>query len=172
MQKGISGPESFLFPAARRIRTESAHSHGSRICYFSLWMKIEIDRQITVALENKPGQLAGVCALLFENAINIGAISVIDSIEQGVIRLMVSEPAKCKALLHSQGFYVIEAEVLVIDLTDRRGKLAQIASKLASAKINIDYIYGSVDHPGAPIRLILKPSDLARAREVLKQLED
>jgi hypothetical protein len=135
-------------------------------------MKIVVDRQITIALENQPGQLAAVCTLLLKNDINIGAISVIDSIEQGVIRLIVSDPAKCKAVLQGQGFYVIEGDVLIIDLTDRRGKLAEIAGELASAKINIDYVYGSVDHPGAPIRLILKTSDIVRARPILEQLED
>jgi hypothetical protein len=135
-------------------------------------MKIVVDRQITVALENQPGQLATVCTLLLKNDINIGAISVIDSIEQGVIRLIVSDPAKCKAVLQDQGFYVIEGDVLVVDLTDRRGKLAEIAGELASAKINIDYVYGSVDRPGAPIRLILKTSDIVRARPILEQLEN
>jgi hypothetical protein len=135
-------------------------------------MKVSIGRQITVALENQPGQLAAVCTLLVENDISIDAISVIDSIEQGVIRLIVSDPLRCKSVLQARGFYVIESDILVIDLTDRPGKLAQIAGKLAAAKINIDYVYGSVDRQGSPIRLILKPSDIVRARPLLEQLEE
>jgi hypothetical protein len=135
-------------------------------------MKIFVGRQITVALENQPGQLANVCALLVESKISINAICVIDNIEQGVIRLMVSDPAQCKTALQSRGFYVIESDILVIDLTDRPGKLAQIAGTLSAAKINIDYVYGSVDLQASQIRLILKPSDIGRARPLLEQLED
>jgi hypothetical protein len=54
-------------------------------------MKIHVERQVTVALENRPGQLATICNILSENAVNIEAISVIDSIEQGVVRLITSD---------------------------------------------------------------------------------
>jgi hypothetical protein len=145
---------------------------GPRYATIQIKMKTSVGRQITVALENQPGQLAKVCALLIENAISINAICVIDNVEQGVIRLMVSDPARCKAALKSRGFYAIESDILVIDLTDRPGKLAQIAGRLAAANINIDYVYGSVELEGSPIRLILKASDHVRARPILEHLED
>jgi len=135
-------------------------------------MKIHVERQVSVALENQPGQLATICSILSENAVNIEAISVIDSIEQGVVRLITSDPTKCKQALQTKGFYVIEGDVLVLDLFDRIGKLAQICSGLAAAKINIDYVYGSVEHAGSPLRLVLKTTDAVRTHALLDSLSD
>jgi len=135
-------------------------------------MKIHVERQITVALANQPGQLAGICKLLSTHAINIEALSLIDSLEQGVVRLITSDPESCKRVLQSNGFYVIESEVLVLDLFDRLGKLSEITAALAEAKVNVDYVYGSVEHPGSPIRLVLKASDATRAHALLSELAD
>ena len=135
-------------------------------------MKIHVERQVTVALENQPGQLSAICSILSANAVNIEAISVIDSIEQGVVRLITSYPTKCKQVLQAKGFYVIEGDVLVLDLFDRIGKLAQICSELAEAKINIDYVYGSVEHAGSPLRLVLKTTDALRTHALLDGIRD
>src|SRR5258707_957439 len=68
-------------------------------------MKIHVERQVSVALENQPGQLATICSILGENAVNIEAISVIDSIEQGVVRLITSDPTRCKQALQTKGLF-------------------------------------------------------------------
>jgi hypothetical protein len=138
--------------------------------FFSGAMRTKSERQITVSLENQPGQLATVCRLLAERQISIVAISVIDNVEQGVIRLIVSDAVECKRVLDSNGFYTIQGDVLVVDLADGKGNLAQIGHELAKAKINIDYVYGSVADPEHPIRLVLKASDMIRAKQVLEQL--
>jgi len=135
-------------------------------------MKIHVERQITVALANQPGQLAAICKLLSTHAINIEALSLIDSLEQGVVRLLTSDPVACKKILQSSGFYVIDGEVLVLDLFDGLGKLSEITAALAEAKVNVDYVYGSVEHPGSPIRLVLKASDAIRAHALLSELAD
>jgi hypothetical protein len=135
-------------------------------------MKIHVERQITVALANQPGQLAAICKLLSTHAINIEALSLIDSLEQGVVRLLTSDSLACKKVLQSNGFYVIDGEVLVLDLFDRLGKLSEITAVLAEAKVNVDYVYGSVEHPGSPIRLVLKASDATRAHKLLSELAD
>ena len=135
-------------------------------------MKVHVERQISVALANQPGQLAAISKLLSTQAINIEALSLIDSLEQGVVRLITSDPEACKKVLQSSGFYVIEGDVLVLDLFDRLGKLAEISAALADAKVNIDYVYGSVEHPGSPMRLVLKVSDATRAHALLNELAD
>jgi hypothetical protein len=135
-------------------------------------MRIHVERQITVAIENQPGQLAQISQLLAERSVNIEAIAVIDSIEQGVIRLMTSDPLLCKQTLREAGFYVVEGDVLVADVIDKIGRLAQVSAALAQAKINIDYVYGSVEHSGHPMRLVLKTSDLVRAQQILEPLQD
>jgi hypothetical protein len=133
-------------------------------------MTIRLDQQISVALENRPGQLATICRLLAEAGINIDGVAVIDSPEQGVIRLMTSDPNRCHSLLSGAGFYVLVGEVLVLDIIDKVGRLAQLSAALAEAKINIDYVYGTTEQPGAPLRLVLRASDLIRAKEILGRL--
>jgi hypothetical protein len=135
-------------------------------------MNCKIERQLTVALENYPGRLAAVSSTIAEKGINIEALSLIDSIEQGLIRLITSEPNTCKNMLVQQGFYVIEADVLAVELTDNLGELARLTQVLATAKINVEYTYGSTIRPGEKMRLILKVSDLGKACEVLAQIKE
>jgi hypothetical protein len=135
-------------------------------------MNFEVQRQLTVALENQPGALARISQVVSGSGINIEALSVTDNVEQGHIRLMTSDPPRCKELLASRGFYVVEADVLAIHVTDSLGKLAHISQALATAKVNIDYAYGSVDHAGAQTRLIVKVSNLKKAGAVIAALSD
>ena len=134
-------------------------------------MKFAIKRQLTVALENYPGRLAAVSKVISEHHINIEAISLIDNIEQGVIRLIVNEPAICKNLFVQVGFYVIEADVIVLELNDSPGQLTQITEALAKAKINIEYTYGSTMRPEEKMRLMVKVSDLNNASKILAALD-
>src|SRR6187431_2946833 len=106
-------------------------------------MKFQLQRQITVAIENQPGRLAEVSHALAASGINIKDLSILDSIEQGVIRMVTSDSGACKALLTEQGFHPVEAEVIVVDLVDMPGRLALLADALAKGGVNIDYAYGS-----------------------------
>lgn len=133
-------------------------------------MNIHLQRQLSVALENQPGRLAGISRLLAAGGIHIEAVCVIDNVEQGMVRLMTSDAAAARGILEGAGFPVVEAEVLAIETKDRLGKLAAISEALATAGINIEYAYASVDHEGARTRLILKTAQPRRAEEVLAAL--
>lgn len=135
-------------------------------------MNHRICRQLTVAIENQPGRLASIGRTLAEHGINIKDLSVNDTVEQGVVRLVASDPARARQLLTDAGLYVIEAEVLAVDLSDIPGALARVSQALADAGINIEYAYGSEDPSEQKLRLILKVSNLARASEVLGGLGD
>src|ERR1051325_5412765 len=102
-------------------------------------MNFTLQRQITVAIENQPGRLAAISKTLAAYGINIKDLSILDNIEQGVIRMITSDAAACKALLTKEGFRPVEAEVLVVDLVDTPGKLALLAETLAKGGVNIDY---------------------------------
>jgi hypothetical protein len=135
-------------------------------------MKFILQRQITVAIENQPGRLAHISRLLAAHNINIKDLSILDNIEQGVIRLVTSDPAACRALLVEKGFHPVEADVLVIDLPDTPGKLAVLAEALAQRGVNIDYAYGSEEPAEQRMRLVVKASPLGRACEVIKSLQE
>jgi hypothetical protein len=135
-------------------------------------MQFTIKRQLTVALENYPGRLAAISTAIAEQGINIEALCLIDNIEQGLIRLVTDESAKCKNILLEEGLYVIEADVLTVELTDNFGQLAKLTQALAAAKINIEYTYGSNIRSGEKMRLLLKVSDLSLACETIAQIEE
>ncbi|HAM73797.1 MAG TPA: amino acid-binding protein [Verrucomicrobiales bacterium] len=133
-------------------------------------MQCTVARQLSVAIENQPGRLAAVCRLLASEGINIRDLTVVDTIEQGMIRLVPNDPALCKTLLGREGLYVIEAEVLVVILKDFPGELGRIAEGLAAAGINIDYAYGTEDSSEREMRVVLKVSNLPAARAVVEGL--
>jgi hypothetical protein len=130
-------------------------------------MKYAVHRQLSIAIENQPGRLAAISRALAGESINIRDLSVVDNVEQGMIRLVTSDAARCKAVLTRLGLYVVEADVLEMILTDTPGKLAVLSQALADAQINIDYAYGSEDRAQEHIRIIMKVSNLPKACEVI-----
>ena len=135
-------------------------------------MNFTLQRQITVAIENQPGRLAAISKALAASGINIKDLSILDSIEQGVIRMVTNDPAACKSLLTAQGFHPVEAEVLVLDLPDAPGKLAVLADALAHGGVNIDYAYGSEEPAEKKMRIVVKASPMSRACEIIKSLQE
>lgn len=135
-------------------------------------MNYSVQRQLSVAIENQPGRLAAITRLMGTLGINIKDLSVIDNVEQGMIRLVTSDPVGCKALLIKEGFYVVEADVLVFILKDTPGRLSILCQALADAKINIDYAYGSEDAKEETIRIVMKVSNLEKACQVIQTLQE
>jgi len=130
-------------------------------------MTIDIQRQLSVAIENQPGRLGQIGRLLAGHGIHIGAFSVIDNVEQGMVRLMTSDPAAAREALKGAGLPVVEVEVLVVEMMDGVGNLALVGEALAAVDINIEYAYASTAEIGRPGRLIIKTMNPRAAREVL-----
>ncbi len=135
-------------------------------------MHPRIQRQLSVALENQPGRLAAITRLIANAGVNIDAICVIDNVEQGMVRMVTSDPTVARSALEQEHLQVVEAEVLAVDLTDRLGKLAAISQALADGAINIEYAYATADQAGARTRMILKVSRPTRAHEILEALRE
>lgn len=135
-------------------------------------MLCTVQRQLSVAIENEPGRLASICHTLAEHHINIRDLSVVDNIEQGMIRLIPSDPGLCRSLLTNAGLYVVEAEVLVVVLKDFPGQLAKVSESLGQAQINIDYAYGTEDSSEREMRMVFKVSNLPRARELIEAIPE
>jgi hypothetical protein len=122
--------------------------------------------QLSVALENKVGQLARVGAALARARVNIEAMSVLDSAEVGVVRMVTSSNAKARAALKKAGFNVVQQPVLLVKLPNEPGALAAAAKKLASRGINIEYAYGSGAPRRMPSTIVIGVSDIAKAAKV------
>lgn len=122
--------------------------------------------QLSLALENKPGQVAKVAATLARAKVNIEAISVVDSAEVGVVRLITSSNAKARVALKKAGLNVVQTPVIITKLPNEPGALAAAARKLAAAKVNVEYIYGSAARKGQPSTIVIGVSDIERAAKV------
>lgn len=133
-------------------------------------MNYVIHRQLSVAIENQPGRLAAISKAMASKGINIKDISVVDNIEQGMIRLVTSDPVTCKEVLVKEGLYVVEADVVIVDIPDNPGQLATLSQALAEAQINIDYAYGSEEPDEKKFRIVLKVSNIAKAIEIIRGL--
>jgi hypothetical protein len=133
-------------------------------------MQFELVRQISIALENHPGALHRAVSELAREGINIQGISILDSIDQGVVRLRTSDSAKARDVLGKIGLHLIEAEVFEFDLPDQPGCLAEVCRAMAEGGVNIDYAYGTSHGSVKRMRVLMKASPLERAKAILNLL--
>lgn len=122
-----------------------------------------IIQQISVFVENKPGTMGEVLTVLKEKNINLRALSLADTADFGIIRLIVKEPEKVGASLREADFTVKTTPVLAIKVPDDPGGLFEQVQKLSSAGINIEYMYAFAANGGSEARVVLKVDDLERA---------
>ncbi len=129
---------------------------------------MQVRKQLSVFLENTPGVLAKVASDLADHNVDILGMTVSDTVDHAVVRLIVSDPEKAIDVLESAGQLVVESEVLVVELTNKRGALEHLAETLAKARINIEYAYGTVGSREKKGVLIVRVSDSKRALKVLR----
>ena len=111
-------------------------------------MKVE---QISIFLENKAGRLAEVTRILGKGGINIRALSLADTSDFGILRLIVNDHEKAKQILKDNGFTVGRTEVIAVEVEDRPGGLNSILEILFKANINVEYMYAFVQQSGQMI---------------------
>lgn len=112
--------------------------------------------QLSIFLENKSGRLAEVTELLALNGVNIRALSLADTADFGIFRLIVSDPDKALALLKENGFTVGRNEVVAVLVPDRPGGLAGILATLRGREINVEYLYAFVQRSEGNAVLIFR----------------
>jgi hypothetical protein len=130
---------------------------------------MEIVPQLALFLENRPGTLAAVCDALSAAKINIFALTISDTIDHSVVRMVVSDPRKALTIFEEHGTLVVENEVLMIEHDNHPGSLSEICKKLASKKVNIEYAYLSGSPRVKRGLLILRPNNVQKAFEVLSK---
>ena len=124
-----------------------------------------IEKQLSLFLINKPGVLADVCQTLGDHKINIRGLSVSDTVDHAVVRLIVDDPIKAIHILGEHGVLVVETDVLAVEVDDQPGALARVARKFARAKVNIEYAYGTSDSGKA--RIFVRVSDVRKGKQAL-----
>ncbi|MDQ7031309.1 MAG: ACT domain-containing protein [Desulfonauticus sp.] len=129
-------------------------------------MKVE---QISVFLENRAGRLEEVTKILAEASINIRALSLADTSDFGILRLIVTDIEKAQQVLKDKGFTVGKTNVVAVEVTDKPGGLHNILSILSQNNINVEYMYAFVQQSGNNAVLIFRFDKTDDAIEVLNK---
>jgi hypothetical protein len=129
-------------------------------------MKVD---QIAVFLENKSGRLAEITKVLADNSINIRALSVADTADFGILRLIVNEPEQARRILKEAGFTVGKTEVVAVEVADRPGGLAEVLAAVTQAALNVEYMYAFLGKSGNNAVIIFRFDDADAAVLVLQQ---
>jgi len=130
---------------------------------------MEIATQFSIFMVNKPGVLAQLLGEFARAKINIVAMTVMDSVEHGVLRIVLAEPEKTREVLAKLNAPHNETDVLCVNLTNKPGALAIVTEKLAKEHINISYAYCTAGAKGGRTTGILKVADVRKAMRILEQ---
>ena len=125
--------------------------------------------QFSIFMVNKPGVLAQVLGEFAQAKINIIAMTMMDSVEHGVMRVVFAAPERAKKVLSKLNMPYNETEVLCVNLANRAGALAVVAERLARNHINISYAYCTAGAKGGRTTGVLKVADVKKAMRILKQ---
>ena len=129
-------------------------------------MRVE---QIAVFLENKSGRLAEITRILAENDINIRALSVADTADFGILRLIVDKVDLAKEALRAGGFTVGKTNVVAVEVPDRAGGLASVLKVINEVGLNVEYMYAFVNKSGANAVLIFRFDEMDKAIAILQE---
>ena len=125
--------------------------------------------QFSVFLVNKPGVLAQVTGALADAKVNLVAVTLVDSQEHGVLRMVAEKPDQAREVLKKLNLPMTETDVLCVDLPNRPGALADVATQLGKDHININYAYVTSGAPGGRTTGVFKVADQQKAIHTLKK---
>ena len=124
-------------------------------------------KQLSVFLEDRSGRLTELTRILAENDVNITALSVAETADYGIVRMVVGRPELAKEALEKAGFSIGLTDVVCVNMPDQSGSLYRILQILTDQKINIDYMYAFSNN--AVALAVIRAADVAQVIEVLQQ---
>ena len=128
-------------------------------------MKVE---QIAIFLENKSGRLSEITRVLAENGINIRSLSLADTADFGILRLIVDKVEKAEKVLRAGGFTVGRTSVIAVEVPDKVGGLASVLKVIEEADLNVEYMYAFVNKSGENAVMIFRFEEIDQAVRVLQ----
>lgn len=126
-------------------------------------------KQISIFVENKPGRLSSITRLLKENDIDIRALSIADTRDFGILRLIVNKPDKTVEMLKNEGCTVSLTNVIAIGISDKPGGLSDAMETLYSANVSVEYMYAFISKSEDQAYVILRVDNNDRAIEALTE---
>ena len=125
--------------------------------------------QLSIFLENKRGRLFDICSFLGQNKINIRALTVAESDDFGVLRILVKDPHGTAKLLKENSFVVNETDVVAVEVNDTPGGLAHVLGVINKDHINVEYMYGFVEPSSGKAMMVFRFDNPSKACEALKE---
>lgn len=126
-------------------------------------------QQVSVFLENKVGRLENVLEILYQNGINLRSISVAETADYGIFRLILDQPQKAIEKLKESGLMVKETKVLAVEIEDVTGAMLKVIKELAVNNISVEYTYSCLPIHENKVIIIIRVNDNEKAIEVLKK---
>jgi len=125
--------------------------------------------QISIFIENKEGRLAEVTAILRDADVNIRALSLADTTDFGVLRLIVNDNAKAEQALRKEGFTVGRTRVLAVEVSDEPGGLNKVLDPLWMQNVNVEYMYAFANPQCKNAIMVFRFDDHDKALEILEK---
>lgn len=126
-----------------------------------------IIKQISIFVENTSGRLADVTALLAAAGINLRALSIADTADFGILRMVADQPEAAVKLLRAAGFTARETDVIGVEVPDHPGALARLMALFRDEGVNIEYLYASLEHSSDQAVIVLKVDAIDAALSML-----
>jgi len=128
-----------------------------------------IIKQISIFMENTTGRLADVTDLLARAGINLRAISIADTTDFGILRMVADQPDEAVRLLRDAGFTARETEVIGVEVPDHPGELARIMALFRDHGVSIEYLYASLEHKEDKAVIVIKVDDIKAGLAMLEK---
>jgi hypothetical protein len=126
-------------------------------------------KQISVFFENKPGRLGEVTKVLADAGINLRAISIADTAEFGILRLIVNDWEKAAEALNKASFITRITNVAAVEIEDKPGSLAKVMDIFKTANVNIEYLYASLEGKQGKAVVIFKLKDHDKGLRLIEE---
>lgn len=124
-------------------------------------------KQLSIFLENRPGMLHDVTSALAEHGVNLLALTIADHFDHAVVRLVPDDPERALRVLEERSVLVVANDVLEVSMPNQQGALAEVSQRLAKARMNIEYAYGSAATRSKTVTLYFRVKDPAKAAKAL-----
>lgn len=126
-------------------------------------------KQVSIFLENKPGRLAEITDLLGKSNIDISALSLADTTNFGILRLIVNAPEKAVKIAKENGFTVKTTEVMAVEVNDKPGGLAAVLKILEENDVSVEFAYSFIKRCDDKALVLIKVEDPDKVTEILKE---
>ena len=118
-------------------------------------------KQLSIFVQNRSGKLAASLSVLRDSGIDVRALTIADTPDFGILRLLVDDSAKAEAVLHENGFLVQSTSVVVVPVRDEHGGLAALLEPMAEAGVNIEYMYSLIARDAKDAYMVFRVTDNA-----------